>query len=115
MADLTRGERRVRLFALLISNPERKYTISNLMEIFDIPENERRNVQRDMQYLTEMDGGRYIKVSGDKRSYVYSSALKSASCKPIYRSSAALTIIIGKRSPFASDNFSGPILWRSPL
>lgn len=78
MADLTRGERRVRLFALLISNPERKYTISNLMEIFDIPENERRNVQRDMQYLSEMDGGRYIKVSGDKRSYVYSSALKSA-------------------------------------
>ena len=78
MADLTRGERRVRLFALLISNPERKYTISNLMDIFDIPENERRNVQRDMQYLSEMDGGRYIKVSGDKRSYVYSSALKSA-------------------------------------
>lgn len=78
MADLTRGERRVRLFALLISNPERKYTISNLMEIFNIPENERRNLQRDMQYLSEMDGGRYIKVSGDKRSYVYSSALKSA-------------------------------------
>ena len=78
MADLTRGERRVRLFALLISNPERKYTISILMEIFNIPENERRNLQRDMQYLSQMDGGRYIKASGDKRSYVYSSALKSA-------------------------------------
>lgn len=78
MADLTRGERRVRLFAELISHPERKYTISKLMDIFNIPENERRNVQRDMLYLTEMDGGRYIKVSGASRSYIYSSALKSA-------------------------------------
>ncbi|MBR6449176.1 MAG: WYL domain-containing protein [Fibrobacter sp.] len=78
MADLTRGERRVRLFALLISHPERKYTISNLMEIFNIPENERRNLQRDMLYLSEMDGGRYIRVSGKSRSFVYSSALKSA-------------------------------------
>ena len=78
MADLTRGERRVRLFAELISHPEKTYTISDLMVIFEIPENERRNLQRDMQYLSEMDGGRYIKVSGEKRSYVYSSALKSA-------------------------------------
>ena len=78
MADMIRGERRVRLFAELISHPERKYTISDLMAIFGIPQNERRNLQRDMQYLSEMDGGRYIKVSGDSRSYVYSSALKSA-------------------------------------
>ena len=78
MADMIRGERRVRLFAELISHPEKKYTISNLMVIFGIPENERRNLQRDMRYLSEMDGGRYIKVSGNSRSYVYSSALKSA-------------------------------------
>ena len=78
MADMIRGERRVRLFAELISHPEKKYTISDLMGLFGIPENERRNLQRDMQYLSEMDGGRYIKVSGKSRSYVYSSALKSA-------------------------------------
>ena len=78
MADMIRGERRVRLFAEVISHPEKTYTITELMVIFSIPKNERRNLQRDMQYLSEMDGGRYIKVSGKSRSFVYSSALKSA-------------------------------------
>lgn len=78
MANVTRGERTVQLFAKVISNPEKKFTISELMAALEIPENERRNVQRDMLFLSEMDGGRYIKVSGEKRSYVYSSALKHA-------------------------------------
>ena len=62
MADMTRGERTVQLFAKVISNPEKKFTISDLMTSFEIPESERRNVQRDMRFLSEMDGGRYIAV-----------------------------------------------------
>ena len=78
MPDITRGERTVQLFAQVISNPEKKFTISELMASLNIPENERRNVQRDMRFLSEIDGGRYIRVDGDKRSFVYSSALHSA-------------------------------------
>lgn len=78
MAEITRGERTVQLFAEIISHPERNYTISDLMAALDIPEEERRNVQRDMDFLKRMNGGRYIQVNGDKRSFVYSSALHSA-------------------------------------
>ena len=78
MPDITRGERTVQLFAQVISNPEKKFTINDLMAALNIPENERRNVQRDMRFLSEIDGGRYIRVDGDKRSFVYSSALHSA-------------------------------------
>lgn len=78
MADTTRGERTVQLFALLISNPNRSYTISDLMETLDIPDKERRNVQRDMNFLSSMNGGAYICASGKGRAFVYQSAIKTA-------------------------------------
>jgi len=78
MADMTRGERTVQLFAKVISNPDKKFTINNLMESFNIPEGERRNVQRDMRFLSEMDGGRYIAVDTVGRTAYYSSALRNA-------------------------------------
>ncbi|SMP51507.1 WYL domain-containing protein [Fibrobacter sp. UWB10] len=78
MAEITRGERTVQLFALLISNPSRAYTINDLMAALEIPENERRNVQRDMNFLASINGGAYIRVSGDRRAYLYQSAIKSA-------------------------------------
>lgn len=78
MADITRADRVLQLFALLISNPGRSYSISDLMAALEIPENERRNVQRDMQSLTSANGGTYIRVSGDRRAYLYQSAIKSA-------------------------------------
>ena len=55
MADMTRGERTVQLFAKVISNPDKKFTVSDLMASFNIPDEERRNVQRDMRFLSEMD------------------------------------------------------------
>ena len=78
MADMTRGERTVQLFAKVISNPEKKFTINDLMEAFNIPAEERRNVQRDMRFLSEMDGGRYIAVDTVGRTAYYSSALRNA-------------------------------------
>lgn len=78
MPDVTRGERTVQLFALLISNPDRSYSISDLMEALNIPAKERRNVQRDMTFLSNLNGGAYINVSGDKRAFLYRSALKTA-------------------------------------
>ena len=78
MADMTRGERTVQLFAKVISNPEKKFTISDLMTSFEIPESERRNVQRDMRFLSEMDGGRYIAVDTVGRTSYYTSALRNA-------------------------------------
>ena len=78
MADVTRGERTVRLFAQVISNPTKKYSVADLMELLDIPESERRNVQRDMRFLSEMDAGRYIQQESVGRTYYYSSALQNA-------------------------------------
>ena len=78
MADMTRGERTVQLFAKVISNPEKKFTINDLMESFNIPAEERRNVQRDMRLLSEMDGGRYIAVDTIGRTSYYTSALRNA-------------------------------------
>ena len=78
MADMTRGERTVQLFAKVISNPDKKFTVSDLMASFNIPDEERRNVQRDMRFLAEMDGGRYIAVENEGRTAVYRSALHNA-------------------------------------
>lgn len=78
MADITRADRVLQLFALLITNPSRSYSISDLMEALEIPENERRNVQRDMQTLTSANGGAYIRVLSDRRAFRYQSAIKSA-------------------------------------
>jgi len=78
MADMTRGERTVQLFAKVISNPDKKFTVSDLMTSFEIPEGERRNVQRDMRFLSEMDGGRYIAVETVGRTAYYTSALRNA-------------------------------------
>lgn len=78
MADMTRGERTVLLFAKVISNPGKKFTVTDLMNAFNIPNEERRNVQRDMRFLSEMDGGRYIMVENEGRTAVYRSALPNA-------------------------------------
>ena len=78
MADMTRGERTVQLFAKVISNPGKKFTVTDLMNAFNIPDEERRNVQRDMRFLSEMDGGRYITVENEGRTAVYRSALPNA-------------------------------------
>ena len=78
MAEKTRGERTDQLFAHLISNPDKSYSISNLMEVLQIPEGERRNVQRDMSFLVSMNNGAYIQTHGKGRSFAYQSAIKTA-------------------------------------
>ena len=78
MADITRADRVIQLFAILISNPSKSYSISDLMEALEIPDKERRNVQRDMNLLTSVNGGTYIRVIGDQRAFRYQSAIKSA-------------------------------------
>lgn len=78
MADKTRGERTVQLFAKVISNPTKKFSITDLMESLDIPESEKRNVQRDMRFLADMDAGRYIQAESVGRTFYYSSALQNA-------------------------------------
>ncbi|WP_407456544.1 helix-turn-helix transcriptional regulator [Fibrobacter sp.] len=55
-----------------------KFTVNDLMESFNIPAEERRNVQRDMRFLSEMDAGRYIAVETEGRTAVYRSALRNA-------------------------------------
>lgn len=78
MADMTRGERTVQLFVQVISNPTKKYSVGDLMELLNIPDGERRNVQRDMRFLSELDAGRYVQQESVGRTFYYSSALQNA-------------------------------------
>ena len=78
MADMTRGERTVQLFVQVVSNPTKKFTIADLMDSLNIPEGERRNVQRDMRFLSEMDACRYIRQEIVGLTFYYSSALQTA-------------------------------------
>ena len=48
------------------------------MELLNIPDGERRNVQRDMRFLSELDAGRYVQQESVGRTFYYSSALQNA-------------------------------------
>lgn len=74
MADTRRGERLISIFIHLIKNPKRSYTVTNLMEIFDIPEKERRNVQRAMQDLVALPG-KFVVAEGSRINRTYKSGL----------------------------------------
>lgn len=74
MAENNRGERMVNIFIHLITHPKQKFSISQLMTVLDIPENERRNVQRDMQSLVDLPG-QYVTCEGSGAHKVYYTGL----------------------------------------
>lgn len=56
MAEQTRGERMIRIFVYLLAHYNNRYSIADIMRILEIPDGDLRNVQRDMQGLTELEG-----------------------------------------------------------
>ena len=74
MAENNRGERMVNIFIHLITHPKQKFSISQLMTVLDIPESERRNVQRDMQSLVDLPG-QYVICEGSGAHKTYSTGL----------------------------------------
>ncbi|MCQ2061658.1 MAG: WYL domain-containing protein [Fibrobacter sp.] len=54
MAELARGERMIQIFVYLMTHNNNRYTISEIMNNLDIPEQDLRSVQRDMVSLQEM-------------------------------------------------------------
>ena len=56
MAELTRGERLVRIFVYMMAHNNNRYSVTDIMRNLDFPENDLRSVQRDMQALAEIEG-----------------------------------------------------------
>lgn len=74
MAENNRGERMVNIFIHLITHPKQKFSISQLMSVLEIPESERRNVQRDMQSLVDLPG-QYVTCEGSGAHKIYYTGL----------------------------------------
>lgn len=74
MADTNRGERMVNIFIHLITHSKQKFSVSQLMTVLDIPESDRRNVQRDMQSLVDLPG-QYVICEGSGAHKTYSTGL----------------------------------------
>lgn len=54
MADIKKCERIIQLLVELLNRPKTAFSVKDLLIALNLPENERRNVQRDMKLLTEL-------------------------------------------------------------
>lgn len=77
MAEQTRGERMIRIFAYLMAHYNNRYSVADIMSRLEIPEGDLRSVQRDMQALADIDGG-YIRRIVDSGKTEYQVALERA-------------------------------------
>lgn len=51
-----KGERQVQIIVYLLNHPERNFTVTQILDALNLPHEDRRNVQRDLQELTEQAG-----------------------------------------------------------
>ena len=77
MAELNRGERMVQIFAYMMAHYNNHYRITDIMRNLDIPENDLRSIQRDMQTLANMEGD-YIRRFTENGKTYYQVALERA-------------------------------------
>ncbi|MCF0223749.1 MAG: WYL domain-containing protein [Fibrobacter sp.] len=76
MSTEKRGERLISLFIQLISNPQKSYTVTQLLSALNLREEDRRNVQRDMRALAEFPG-KYVIVEGSGPNKKYKTGFSS--------------------------------------
>lgn len=72
-----RGERMIALLVHLLQNPERRFSIGELMSTLELPPGDRRNVQRDMQALVSLPGPLVVN-EGEASRIFYRCALSHA-------------------------------------
>lgn len=77
MAELTRGERMVRIFVYMMAHHNNRYSVTDIMRNLDFPKNDVRSVQRDMQALSEIEGD-YIRRFSENGKIYYQVALERA-------------------------------------
>ena len=77
MAKQRRGERMVRIFVYLMAHYNNRYSVADIMRHLDIPEGDLRSVQRDMQDLTDIEGGYIQRFTEGGKTY-YQVALERA-------------------------------------
>ena len=77
MEALTRGERMVSIFAFLLAHHSNRYTVTEIMNNMEIPEDDLRNVQRDMAALVKIPG-KYIERVTEFGKVYYQACLPKA-------------------------------------
>lgn len=77
MAEMTRGERMVRIFVYMMAHYNNRYNVADIMRHLELPESDLRSVQRDMLALSEIEGG-YIRRFVDNGKTYYQVALERA-------------------------------------
>lgn len=70
MGEITKGERKVNLIIYLLNHPDTSFSVTQLMLALNIPQGERRNVQRDLSELASQ-GNKIVccEGSGTHKSY----------------------------------------------
>ena len=77
MADQARGERMIQIFVYMMAHYNNRYSVADIMQHLDIREDDLRNVQRDMQALSNIGGG-YINRIVESGKIYYKVALERA-------------------------------------
>lgn len=77
MADQARGERMIQIFVYMMAHYNNRYSVADIMQHLDIREDDLRNVQRDMQALSNIEGG-YINRTVESGKVYYQVALERA-------------------------------------
>lgn len=76
--NINRGERMVRILLFLFQHPVRRYTTTEIMDVLGLAETERRNVQRDLQSLTDIGPESPVACEGAFPHLVYGCGWKGA-------------------------------------
>src|SRR5574344_277269 len=76
--NINRGERMVRILLFLFQHPVRRYTTTEIMDALGLAEAERRNVQRDLQSLTDIGPESPVACEGAFPPLVYGCGLNGA-------------------------------------
>ena len=77
MAEQARGERMIQIFVYMMAHYNNRYSVADIMQHLDLREDDLRNVQRDMQALSNMGGG-YINRTVESGKVYYKVALERA-------------------------------------
>jgi Predicted transcriptional regulator len=100
--DIPKGERMVRIYAHLVRNKSRKYSVHDILAYLDQTDNvSLRNVQRDMKELSEMDGACVsVEIINGKKYYFIEPDMRRKLSLPIQRNGLLAFFLLKRLQPF---------------
>jgi predicted DNA-binding transcriptional regulator YafY len=100
--DIPKGERMVRIYAHLVRNKSRKYSIQDLLAYLGRTDNVTlRNVQRDMKELSEVEGSCVsVEILNGKKHYFIEPDMRRKFSLPIQRNGLLAFFLLKRLQPF---------------